>query len=99
MKAKEYFEKYEERIMKKNAETVEAIREMVDEFLAEAEKLIEERHVKLVSGLVGVYKQQNQKWNALCEMFIKKHGTSVLKRDALKFFVIEQVPELSDIWR
>lgn len=99
MKAKDYFEKYEERIMKKDADTAKACEDMVEEFCAETEKLIEDRHIKLIGGMVGVMKEQNQKWNALCNLFVKKHGFSVLKRDALKNLWIKNMPDLGLVWR
>ncbi|WP_407450030.1 hypothetical protein [Fibrobacter sp.] len=99
MKAKDYFEKYEERIMKKDADSIKALEDMVEEFCIETEKLIEDRHIKLVGGMVGVMKEQNQKWNALCNLFVKKHGTSVLKRDVLKNSWIENMPDLGLVWR
>ena len=99
MKAKDYFEKYEERIMKKDAHSIKALEDMVEEFCVETEKLIKDRHIKLVGGMVGVMKEQNQKWNALCNLFVKKHGISVLKRDVLKNSWIKNMPDLGLVWR
>ena len=99
MKAKDYFEKYEERIMKGNNDSCEAVEEMLEEFGDETEKLIDDRHIKLVGGMVGVMKEQNQKWNALCNLFAKKYGASVLKRDALKIMWIKNIPDLGLAWR
>jgi hypothetical protein len=50
-------------------------------FLKEMKPLMDTRHGRSIQAFNAVAREQNQKWNALCALFVKKHGKSPLKED------------------
>lgn len=85
MKAKEYFEKYGEAVWEEFAkpagERVDALVKLITDMNDELHDLLEKRKVKLMGGLHAVIREQNQKGNAIYEMFVKKYGQSPVKRN------------------
>ena len=68
MKAKEYFEKYDELIIKDQiAGSIESAKKLLIELSDEAKNICEARHVKR-DAVVSVLKEINQKWNAICSL-------------------------------
>lgn len=88
MKAKEYFAKYDEAIWQEahNDEFLQdgAAAKMFIEFMVETKDISESRNVKTDRGLIGVVRDQNSKWNSICNMFVKKYGVSPIKYDGFK---------------
>lgn len=70
MKAKEYYEKYGERLMQPNDSA--ALPELVNELLTETQDLIKNRKIRSDRAFVAVINQQNDKWNAIARMFPKE---------------------------
>lgn len=85
MKAKEYFEKYHEGLYEEY-QTGERkhLSNLLTEMLREATDILEKRKVKFDRGLMGVIKEQNDKWNAIVNLLEKKYGVLILKRDGFK---------------
>lgn len=85
MKAKEYFEKYDESVwedFKQNEFRGDGpMAKMFIEFMTEVKDICNKRGVKTNKGLYGVIDEQNKKWNALSNLFIKKYGQSPIKHD------------------
>lgn len=97
MKAKEYFEKYETRIMNElmsSATSPEAGINMLEELLSEVCTLIQNRGCKKESALVSAIKEVNQKWNAIDTFFEKKYGVSPLIRNAVLSYYKMKLPRL-----
>ena len=97
MKAKEYVDKYYERLTSKDESiSVAASKELFKEFIIdEPNALIQARNVKFDRGMIPIFKELNQKWFALCKQMEHKFGSPILKKDAFRDFWIERIPELS----
>jgi len=96
MKAKEYFEKYDELIIKDQiAGSIESAKKLLIELTDEAKNICESRHVKRDAAVVSVLKEINQKWNAICSLYEKKYGASPLNRNAFIKYWKQVIPELS----
>ena len=88
MRATEYFEKYDQPLMEvfriggeKAADVGWAF---ASEFLRETGDICEMRHVTLMSGLKGVVKDQNNKWNKVVRLFTAKYGCSPIRQDGFE---------------
>lgn len=93
MKAKDYFEKYEERIL--NGDTQD-ISDLFIEMTKESQEIIKRRNCKSNSAAAGVVREMNDKWNAIVAMFEKKyHGLSPLRRDGFKNYFLREIPEMA----
>lgn len=98
MKAKEYFEKYDELIIKDQiAGSVENTKKLIIELSDEVKDICEARHVKYDAAVVSVLKEQNQKWNAICSLYEKKYGVSPLYRNTFTEYWKHFMPELSEV--
>ena len=101
MKAKEYFEKYEDGIMEEAKEP--GIRgdgpaaKMLIEFTKEMQQILKDRHVQFDRGVVPVMREQNQKWNAVVNLFEKKYGDSPIRRDGFYRAMRTEIPELPEL--
>ncbi len=78
------------------SDVVEEVSVLLQEFANETQEIINKRHAKFMPSIAAVMKEQNQKWNALCSMFEKKHGCSPIRRDAYKEAVIKEIPLLKE---
>lgn len=96
MKAIEYFEKFGERIFQEAIDGKESkgISDLMIAFMAETKELMKKRHIQIDRGMVALIREQNQKWNALCNLFEKKKGVSPLRRNGLLLFLQNEIPEL-----
>lgn len=85
MKAKEYFEKYAESVWEDFQQDEfrgdGPIAKLFIEFMVETKDICEKRKAKTDRALISVVDEQNKKWNALANLFIKKYGQSPIKRD------------------
>lgn len=82
MKAKEYFTKYEQNIMSPDQATSNrAVSDMAADLVAEVQQLIKVRDPKKPSGLAGILREVNQKFNAIGRLFKEKYGEPVLAKD------------------
>lgn len=100
MKAKEYFDKYENRIMDPNITDEEysktAVAILMD-FNDEAQSVMASRHINRGNGFVALIKEFNGKWNSLCRLFVQKYGVSPLKEDGFKAFWVKEMPMLAGL--
>lgn len=98
MKAKEYFEKYEQPIFEDYRENaLTGISNLLKEMMKETGDILSKRGVKQSKAAVAVIKEQNDKWNSICNMFEKKHGVSPLLRDGFKNYWLKEMPELAPL--
>lgn len=82
MKAKEYFTKYEQNIMSSDQSVSNrAFHDMAADLVAEVQQLIKVRDPKKPSGLAGILREVNQKFNAIGRLFKEKYGESILATD------------------
>ena len=88
MKAKDYFLKYDEPVMEEaripETLTDGPMAKMFTEFFKEVGEIAEQRRVKFDRGLIPIVEEQNKKWNAVSNLFIKKYGVTPLKKDGFK---------------
>ena len=100
MKAKDYYDKYGKAVYDETARNEKPLylQVMIIEFLHEMKNTIAQRKVSTDRGAVSVIKEMNEKWNALCTIFEKKHGASPIKRNGFLIYLEEEIPALKD-WR
>lgn len=91
-KAKEYFEEMKIAFDSKDEEIMKAatVRIFKEFFNKEIPELIESRNAKSDSAMKAIFREQNQKWNSLCDK-CEAYGWNVLLRDAIKQIVEEKV--------
>lgn len=63
-----------------------ALADLILEFSKEVETICKMRNCRYDDGVQAVLKEQNQKWNALSNLFEKNLGVSPLKRDGFTHF-------------
>lgn len=75
MKAIDYYNEYGAAVFAESFDDskIEEISKLFIAFSREMKEIITSRNVKTDKGAVAVIKEQNQKWNALCVLFEKKH--------------------------
>lgn len=95
MKAKEYFEKYDQLIIQevKNGESKHTA-SLLFELSGEVKKLSEQRHIHKGEAVISIIKEINTKWNSICSMFEKKYGVSPIRWNGFKEFWKHEMPEL-----
>ena len=95
MKAKEYYAKFRDDLIKEFKEGAGATvtTRLVHEMLDEAIKINEARGGKTYAAIEAAFREQNQKWNALASMFEKEFGYPILKRNALAAYIDRIMPE------
>lgn len=82
MKAKDYFNKYKNGLASINKGTfVLAFREMYQEMFKECVDTMHARHIKRDDAAVSVFKEMNEKYNALCRLLAKEYGKSPIKEN------------------
>ena len=95
MKAKEYFEKYKEALVSNDKDIyVKGCKEMYLEMLGEAQELFKKRHIVQNESAVSVFKEINQKYNAMCHLLEKECGHSVLRQDGFLILCCDDMPFL-----
>lgn len=95
MKAVTYYEKYKQIMVEDNEETCKNhILSLFKDFCEEMEVMVNTHHVGSDEAMISLIREQNQKWNALSNIFIKHHGLSPLKNDAFKLYWSEKMPEI-----
>lgn len=97
MKAKDYFTKYEQALASAGSdECSTAIAEMLNEMNSEVQNLLKVRHVKTDAGTFPIFKEMNQKWNAIVRLFEKKYGTTPIIKDGFQTYWVRKLPQLMD---
>lgn len=98
MKAKDYFEKYENAIIEDvKGNSTSGISKLLIELSEEVEAIYRKRGGKSNCALIGVIKELNQKWNAIGALFEKRYGASPLKRNGFIKYWKNQLPELNQL--
>lgn len=82
MKAKEYFDKYKNGLASEDKDTyVLTFREMYQEMFKECVNTMETRQVKQNNAVVSVFKEMNDRYNAICRLLAKEYGESPIKEN------------------
>lgn len=82
MKAKEYFNKYKNGLASEDKDTyVLTFREMYQEMFKECVDTMESRQVKQNNAVVSVFKEMNDRYNAICRLLAKEYGNSPIKEN------------------
>lgn len=95
MKAKDYFTKYEQALVSSDVEECSsAIANMLNEMNSEVQNLLKARHVKIDAGTFPIFKEMNQKWNAIVRLFEKKYGATPIVKDGFQLYWVRKMPQL-----
>lgn len=82
MKAKDYFDKYKNGLASDDKDTyVLTFREMYQEMFGECVDTMKTRQIKRDDAVVSVFKEMNEKYNALCRLLAKEYGKSPIKEN------------------
>lgn len=97
MKAKEYYEKYQSVIVVGlKGKKVDKIQELVAELYNETIQLIANSKSHADSAVVGICKQQCQKFDRIAELFERDYGRRILKKGGFNTTLMKRIPELED---
>lgn len=95
MKAKEYYEKYQSVIVVGlKGKKVDKIQELVAELYNETIQLIATSKSHADSAVVGICKQQCQKFDRIAELFERDYGRRILKKGGFNTTLMKRIPEL-----
>ena len=95
MKAKEYYEKYQSSIfIELKNKKVEKIQELVAELYNETIQLIGNSKSHADSAVIGICKQQCQKFDRIAELFEHDYGRRILKKGGFNTTLMKRIPEL-----
>ena len=61
---------------------------------SEVQNLLKVRHVKTDAGTFPIFKEMNQKWNAIVRLFEKKYGTTPIIKDGFQTYWVHKLPQL-----
>lgn len=95
MKAKEYYEKYQSVIIVGlKGKKVDKIQELVAELYNETIQLIGNSKSHADSTVIGICKQQCQKFDRIAELFERDYGRRILKKGGFNTTLMKRIPEL-----
>ena len=95
MKAKEYYDKYQSVIIVGlKGKKVDKIQELVAELYNETIRLIANSKSHADSAVVGICKQQCQKFDRIAELFERDYGRRILKKGGFNTTLMKRIPEL-----
>ena len=95
MKAKEYYDKYQSVIVVGlKGKKVDKIQELVAELYNETIQLIANSKSHADSAVVGICKQQCQKFDRIAELFDRDYGRRILKKGGFNTTLMKRIPEL-----
>lgn len=88
MKAKEYFQKYDDAIWEESHDpavhTDGPISKLFIDLSVEMKEILLKRNAKTNNAVDNVIREMNDKWNAIGRMFTKKYGESPLKENGFR---------------
>ena len=100
MKAIEYFKKYKEKLKEPNEMDSQidhkyycVVSSLID-FFNEVKTIQNARKAKSYSAMIAIMNEQNLKANSFIKMVNLDYNLGI-KRDAFKYFIKEQMPELA----
>ena len=95
MKAKEYYDKYQSVIVVGlKGKKVDKIQELVAELYNETIQLISNSKSHADSAVIGICKQQCQKFDRIAELFERDYGRRILKKGGFNTTLMKRIPEL-----
>ena len=72
----------------------ESVGRVVDMMNTEAKELIARRRAVRDSAVAAIIREQNGKWNAVIDIYVKKNGTCPLTRNAIWRHWVKLIPSL-----
>lgn len=95
MKAKEYYEKYKRPIINDFAsKKINLVQALVAELYNETIQLIGNSKSHADSAVIGICKQQCQKFDRIAELFERDYGRKILKKGGFNTTLMKRIPEL-----
>lgn len=92
MKAKDYFDKYKNGLASGDRDVyVLTFREMYQEMFKECVDMMGTRNIKQNDSVVTVFKEMNEKYNALCRLLAKEYGYSPIKKNGFAVLACDTV--------
>ena len=99
MKAVDYMAKYGEVIFQEATKgKTTSILDLFDEMYSEIETICKTRNARSDSAKISAVKEVNQKWNKLCDLFIKTYTASPLKKDAIQTTFLKANPKAEGLF-
>jgi deoxyribodipyrimidine photolyase len=95
MKASEYYEKHKGIVLANDP--IEKVSEILEDFCAEAVVMAKENNAESDTAFANIINEQNLKWNALRDIFVRKNGSSVMNYDGFRRFWKRRFPNLDKI--
>lgn len=90
MKAKDYFNKYKNGLASESKDAyVLAFGEMYQEMFKECVDTMHTRNIKRNDAVVSVFKEMNEKYNAICRLLAKEYGNSPIKENGFAVLVCD----------
>jgi hypothetical protein len=90
MKAKDYFDRYKNGLASKDKDTyVLTFREMYREMFQECVDTMHIRHIERNDAVVSVFKEMNERYNALCRLLAKEYGNSPIKANGFAYLACD----------
>lgn len=90
MKAREYFDKYKNGLASEIKDTyVLTFQEMYQEMFKECVDIMHTRNIKRNDAVVSVFKEMNERYNALCRLLAKEYGNSPIKENGFAVLVCD----------
>lgn len=88
MKAIAYFDKYAKQIQESSdeKEVLRNISNLVTDMMLEVKVIATQRKIQRDSALISIFKEQNQKWNALVSLLEKRYGASKIIRNGFSIY-------------
>ena len=94
MKAKEYVEKYANDLNSRDEKCMQiAANNMLNELYTECKETAKKRSVRTDAGWLSVFKEQNNKYNAIARCF-----PGILIQDGFKLVCMDMIPLLKTMW-
>lgn len=95
MKAREYYEKYKRPIINDFAnKRTELVQALVADLYNETIDRIDHLKSHADSAVIGVCKQQCQKFDRIAELFEAEYGRRILKKGGFNTTLMKRIPEL-----
>jgi hypothetical protein len=90
MKAVDLYLKYRGALLSTERNVyLKAVEDLVAELMEDANRIMKIRNVATVGGLDAAMREQNDKWNAIVKLFVKKDGTSPIERNVIRTAIAE----------
>lgn len=84
MRAIAYYRKYHGELIKRGIAGDQAATDLLQEMITEGKDLILRQHIVTDRGILSVFEDLNQKWNAIVSIFEKRGEVPPIARDGFR---------------